>query len=201
MRKQAWAFLLVGFAVGFGALYTWTKKQAPEMVRAMPLPLEHAVGPGSSSSARSSEELPPLDTARIAELERETTSNPKNVEALVELGNLHFEQRNFKEAIGFYAKALDLRPSNVGVRTDLATAMFYENRFDDSIAEFRRSLELAPSDPRTLFNLGVALLHGKNDPEGAIQSWERLVQSNPGFDQADFVKEQIRLLRERLKQP
>ena len=195
-------FLLVGFAIGFGTLYTWTKKRAPDIVRAIPLPAESAARSTASASGGSAEEPPPpLDTARVKELENEIESNPKNVEAMVELANMHFEQRNFRDAIRFYTRALELRPSNVNVRTDLATAMFYEKRFDDAIAEFKKSLELEPDDPRTLFNMGVAYLHGKNDPEGAVQAWEKLIASNPGFPQVDFVKDQIRLLKERVKQP
>ena len=49
--------------------------------------------------------------------------------------------------------------------------------------------------------MGVALLHGKNDAQGAIQAWEKLVQNNPNFPQVDLVKEQIRLLKEREKKP
>ena len=32
MRLQAWLFLVIGFAIGFGGLYTWTKQRAPDVV-------------------------------------------------------------------------------------------------------------------------------------------------------------------------
>ncbi|PYS52793.1 MAG: hypothetical protein DMG13_15205 [Acidobacteria bacterium] len=191
MRKQAWAFLLIGFVAGFAALYTWTKKRAPDVVRAMPLPVEERNVSGSSA--------PPVDIARVQQLQTEIKNNPKNVEALVELANMHFEQKNYKDAIGFYTKALELRPSNANVRTDLATAMFYENRFDDAIAQFKTSLEMDPNNPRTLFNMGVTMLHGKNDLEACLKYWEKLVEANPNFPQVEFVKEQIRILKDRQK--
>ncbi|HYR88389.1 MAG TPA: tetratricopeptide repeat protein [Terriglobia bacterium] len=202
MRKQAWAFLLVGFIIGFGALYTWTKKRAPDIVRAIPVPVE-SLGPAGSVSGPGPEEPPPppLDTARLQQLETELKNNPKNIEALTELGNMHFDQKNYPQAIDLYKKVLELQPGNVEVSTDIGTALFYSNHFDEAIAQFRKTLGLDPNHPRTLFNLGVALLHGKNDALGAIQAWERLVQNNPNFPQVDLVKEQIRLLKEREKKP
>jgi len=202
MRKQAWAFLLVGFIIGFGALYTWTKKRAPDIVRATPLPVE-SLGPAGSVPGQAPEEPPPppLDTARLQQLETEIKNNPKNIEALIELGGLHFDQKNYPKAIDLYKRVLELQPSNVEVSTDIGTALFYSNRFDEAIAQFQKTLALQPNHPRTLFNMGVALLHGRNDAPGAIQAWEKLVQNNPNFPQVDLVKEQIRQLKEREKKP
>src|SRR6267143_189834 len=116
MRKQAWAFLLVGFIIGFGALYTWTKKRAPDIVRATPLPVE-SLGPAGSVPSQAPEEPPPppLDTARLQQLETEIKNNPKNIEALIELGGLHFDQKNYPKAIDLYKRVLELQPSNVEV--------------------------------------------------------------------------------------
>lgn len=191
MQKQAWAYLFIGFAVGFAIFYPWTKQRAPAVVRALPLPVDAV-----SAQQVTEPPPPPLDTARLAQLQAEVKRNPQNFEAFVELGNIHFDQKNYEDAINFYGKALALRPDVVNVRTDLGTALFYDNRYDEAIAQFKKSLELNPTHPQTLFNLGVALLHGKNDPQGALEYWEKLVASNPNYPQAAFVKEQIRLLKE-----
>lgn len=194
MRKQAWAFLLVGFIAGFAILYYWTKQRAPEIVRAMPQP-------GSQTASVPEPAAPPLDTARVAQLEAEIKNNPKSFEALIELGNIYFDQKNFERTIELYTKGLELRPNEVDIRTDLGTAMFYIKRFDDAIAQFKKSLELDPRNAQTLFNLGVVMLHGKGDAPAALQYWEKLVETNPNYTQIDFVKEQIRLLKEQQKKP
>jgi cytochrome c-type biogenesis protein CcmH/NrfG len=49
-----------------------------------------------------------------------------------------------------------------------------------------------------MFNIGVALVHGKNDLTGALQYWERMVETNPNDPQINLVKEQIRLVKEQL---
>ena len=194
MRKQAWAFLLVGFIAGFAILYYWTKQRAPEIVRAMPQP-------ASQTASVPEPAAPPLDTARVAQLETEIKNNPKSFEALIELGNIYFDQKNFERTIELYTKGLELRPNEVDIRTDLGTAMFYIKRFDDAIAQFKKSLELDPRNAQTLFNLGVVMLHGKGDAPAALQYWEKLVETNPNYTQIDFVKEQIRLLKEQQKRP
>ena len=134
MQKQAWAFLLIGFAIGFGVLYTWTKQRAPEVVRAMPLP----VGTVGQQAAQSEPPPPPLDMARVQALQEQLKTNPRNFEALTELGNMQFDQKNYREAANWYTKALDVRPDELDLRTDLGTAMFYDNRFDDAIAQFKK---------------------------------------------------------------
>ena len=186
--------MLVGFIAGFAILYYWTKQRAPEIVRAMPQP-------ASQTASVPEPAAPPLDTARVAQLEAEIKNNPKSFEALIELGNIYFDQKNFERTIELYTKGLELRPNEVDIRTDLGTAMFYIKRFDDAIAQFKKSLELDPRNAQTLFNLGVVMLHGKGDAPAALQYWEKLVETNPNYTQIDFVKEQIRLLKEQQKKP
>ncbi len=196
MRKQAWLFLVIGFAIGFGVLYTWTKQRAPEVVRAMPLPVGTAGQQAPSFPAE--QPPPPVNMARLRQLQEEIKTNPKNYDALVELGNTQFDQKNFNDAIDLYTKALEVRPNEVNLRTDLGTALFYANRFDEAIATFKKSLEISPNHPQTMFNIGVALVHGKNDPQGALQYWEKMVETNPNDPQINIVKEQIRILKEQL---
>jgi cytochrome c-type biogenesis protein CcmH/NrfG len=199
MQKQAWAFLLIGFGIGFGVLYTWTKQRAPEVVRAMPLPVG-TVGTVSPQTAQSEPPPPPLDTARVQQLQDQIKANPKNFEALTELGNIQFDQKNYKEAANWYTKALEVRPDELDLRTDLGTALFYDNQFDESIAQFKETLARNPTHPQALFNIGVALVHGKNDLPNALQYWEKLVETNPNYPEINIVKEQIRVVKEQLNQ-
>ena len=81
----------------------------------------------------------------------------------------------------------------------MGTAMFYLNHFDDAIAEFQKTLKADPNNAQALFNLGVAMLHGKNDTKRALEYWEKLVETNPNHPQAAFVREQIQKLKEQKK--
>jgi cytochrome c-type biogenesis protein CcmH/NrfG len=196
MRVQPWLFLLIGFAIGFGGLYTWTKQRAPEVVRATPLPVDPHMPTEMAGGRSASPPPPPVDMARVQELRSRIAANPNDYDALVDLGNIQFEQEKFGDAIELYEKALAVRPDDVDVRTDLGTAMYYQRRFDDAIAQFNLALRQDPTHAQTLFNLGVAMLHGKNDPKSALQYWEKLVETNPTHPQVNFVKDQIRQLKE-----
>ena len=202
MRLQRWLFLLIGFGIGFGGLYTWTKQRAPEVVRATPLPVDPNVPTDLGAGGRGSSmppAIPPADMARIQELTAKIKQNPQDFDSIVELGNVNFDARNFNDAISMYEKALAIRPDALNVRTDMGTAMFYQNKFDDAIAEFQKTLQADPTNAQALFNMGVAMLHGKNDTKGALQAWEKLLASNPNHPQAALVKDQIQKLKEQQK--
>ena len=79
--------------------------------------------------------------------------------------------------------------------------MFYQNRFDEAIAEFERNFEADPNNAQALFNLGVAMLHGKNDPKRALEYWQKHVETNPNHPQAAFVREQIKNSRSSKSKP
>src|SRR5436190_2579118 len=144
MRVQAWLFLLIGFGIGFGVLYTWTKQRAPDVVRATPIAVDPNVptdldsvrgGGGSAADAAA-----PVDMARLKELTAKIKQNPRDFDSIVELGNLNFDQRNYADAINLYKKALEVRPDAINISTDMGTAMFYLNRFDDAIETFQTVL-------------------------------------------------------------
>jgi cytochrome c-type biogenesis protein CcmH/NrfG len=200
MRVQRWLFLLIGFAVGFAALYTWTKQRAPDVVKALPLEVDPNV-PTQLAAPNSEPAAPPVDMARVKALTDKIKQNPRDFESIVELGSINFDQKRYDDAIKLYTKALEIRPDSLNVRTDMGTAMFYLNRFDDAIATFQDVLKTAPNDAQALFNLGVAMLHGKNDPKRALEYWEKLVETNPDHPQAAFVREQIQKLKEQQKKP
>lgn len=194
---QRWLFLLIGFGIGFGGLYTWTKQRAPDVVRATPLPVDPHVPTDLSGAGRASSQppVPPVDMARVQALTARIKQNPQDFDSIVELGNINFDQRNFADAVSLYQKALQIRPGAVNVRTDMGTAMFYQDRFDEAIAEFQQTLKADPQNAQALFNLGVAMLHGKNDPKSAMEYWQRLIDTNPDHPQAGLVREQIQKLK------
>jgi cytochrome c-type biogenesis protein CcmH/NrfG len=199
MRLQAWLFLVIGFAIGFGGIYTWTKQRAPDVVRALPLQVDPNVPTdfsGANQGGGGQGAAPPVDMAKVNQLTAKIKQNPKDFDSIVELGNLNFDQKNYDDAIKLYQKALQIRPDVLNVRTDMGTAMFYLNRFDDAIATFQETLKADPNNAQALFNLGVSMLHGKNDPKRALEYWEKLVETNPDHPQAAFVKEQIQKLKE-----
>ena len=121
-------------------------------------------------------------------------SNPKNLNALIQLGNLYYDHQKFPEAIEYYGQALAIDPRNPNVRTDRGTSYWNIGQADAAINEFKKSLEADPSHSQTLYNLGVVYLNGKSNPEEARRVWERLLAVDPNYPQRAIVEQQLRAL-------
>jgi cytochrome c-type biogenesis protein CcmH/NrfG len=197
MRKDGWAFLILGFVIGFAALYFWTMQREPQIVRATPLPLQMPASQNSAPPPGAG--APPVDMAMVQQLQNQIKANPNDYGALVQLGNIHYDQRNYADAESLYKRALAIRGDDLDVRTDLGTMLFYQNKYDEAMSELNRVLAKDPNHGQALFNVGVVYLHGKNDPQSALKIWEKLVETNPTFPQIAAVKDQIQTLKESLK--
>ncbi len=191
-------FLMAGFAIGFAALYFWTKHREPQIVEAVPprLVLPSASAPPEPPEPQG--QAPPVDLAEVQRLQDRVQSNPQDFEALVGLGNIDFDRRNYSDAAGYYSRALAIR-DDANVRTDLGTMLFYTKRYDEAMAELNKVLSGNPTHAQALFNLGVVLPHGKDKPQGALQSWQKLLNTNQSFPQADAVRQQVQALKDSLK--
>lgn len=117
--------------------------------------------------------------------------NPNDTETLTKLGNLYYDAQQFPQAVEYYGKVVAQQPSNVNVRTDMATAYWYMGDADRALGEFQKSLSYQPNHPQTLFNMGIVKWQGKKDPKGAVAAWEKLLQTNPNYDQRSTVETYI----------
>jgi len=196
IRGASLAFLLAGAGVGFAAVYPWMHTRAP--ILAKPL---RVLQPRSESASNDEAAKPaPIDPVRLKQLEDQVKSNPSDVAALTELGNMQNDHGNFEEAVKSYRQAVALDPKNMDLHNYLGEALFQGNHIEEALAAFKAGLDVNPTNPEALFDYGYVLLMGKNDPQGAIQSWEKLIQTNPKFDQLDRVRQLIETVKERSKE-
>ena len=118
-------------------------------------------------------------------------TDPNNAETLNQLGILYKATHQFKEAEGYYEKALQVDPKNVNIRTDLASCLYYTGDVDGSVAQLQKSLTYDPKHAGTLMNLGIIEWKGKNDVNAAVAAWEKLLKLNPDFPQKEAVEHMI----------
>lgn len=118
-------------------------------------------------------------------------NDPKNARAATELGNRLYDAGRYTEAITYYRQALANDPKNIAVSTDLATAIWYSGDADAAIAQFQQSLAIDPTHAQTLFNMGIVKSQGKHDAKGAVEAWEKLLASNPGYHEAERVRRML----------
>jgi cytochrome c-type biogenesis protein CcmH/NrfG len=182
------ACLGVGLAIGY-----YFGRQSAGTTASAELPA--AVQPPASGSGS---QTPLVDPAVLQENERRLKSavaaNPRDVNALVQLGNLYYDSNRYGDAVDYYGRALDLDPRNVDVRTDRGTSYWNLGQADNAIVEFRKALEVDPSHAQTLYNLGVVYVNGKNDAAEGRKTWEKLLATNPNYPERARVQEQLNAL-------
>jgi cytochrome c-type biogenesis protein CcmH/NrfG len=105
-----------------------------------------------------------------------------NPDLLAKIGNVYYDAQQFPVAIDYYQRVLKVKPTDASVRTDMATAYWYTGSADTAISEFHRALADEPNKPNALFNLGVVQWQGKMDIQGALATWQRLLDSNPDYE-------------------
>jgi cytochrome c-type biogenesis protein CcmH/NrfG len=203
---QAYSLAVITLMIGIAAGYFARGSAQPSALPAQAVPgasSQAASGAGMSpaqlpgiGTTSQQESLSPDAVAKAAEpLLAELRNNPNHFDILTKLGNLYYDSKMFPQAIEYYQKALEIRPGNPDVRTDMGTAYWYTGDPDKAIENFKKSLVVRPNHPGTLFNLGIVTWQGKKDPKGAIVFWEKLLATNPNYEQ----KDQVQMLIERAK--
>jgi cytochrome c-type biogenesis protein CcmH/NrfG len=130
----------------------------------------------------------------FSELEQRVKRNPKDAQALIELGNSYFDTRQWDKAIDAYEKALALSPKNVDVRTDLAISYFSIGQVDKAISEAKLATGIDPKHPYAHYNLGI-FLSAAGRKEEAAKEWQTFLKLEPTGPQAEYARQQLSLIR------
>lgn len=131
----------------------------------------------------------------IANYKEILKKDPNNLQAIVNLANLYFDTRQDLLAIENYRKALAIDPRNVNVRTDLAVCYRRAGNPDKAVEELKKAISTDPRHAQSRYNLGVILIHDKNDVAGGIQAWEGLLENVPDYPYRNDLKAEIARLR------
>jgi len=131
------------------------------------------------------------NSVKALEAQRDTyliaiKKNPKDVQALVGIGNTYFDmgqltqdKKNYQTAIEYYKKALEIKPDQESVRTDMAVAYSYLGTVDLAIRELNTVINKNKDYYQAYFNLGVILYQEENDLLGARSNFLKVVEIAP----------------------
>jgi tetratricopeptide (TPR) repeat protein len=150
-----------------------------------------AVNQSANATQHDPAQLKAAADAQAAPLLAQLKSDPEDPQVLTALGNLYYDAQQYPTAVDFYKRVLKAKPADAAVRTDMATAYWYMGNADSAIAEFNEALAAAPDNPNTLFNRGLVKWQGKKDAAGALADWQRLLATDPAYDQKDKVEQMI----------
>jgi len=177
--------LIVGWIIG-------TQQGAPRMPQGAAAP-QAAVAP--QQAATPAVAAPALDEGRVQALRAAADANPSDAQTRVQLGNVYFDAERYSDAVTWYEAALKLNPNDPNVSTDLGVAYYYLNQPDRALEQFERSLKIDPSHAKTLLNQGVVRAFGRQDLNGAAESWQRLIAVAPTSPEADAARRALEGLR------
>ena len=150
--------------------------------------------PGAPAPAPPARE--PLQAAsQIQTLQEIVKKDPKNLSAWVELGNLYFDADQPKEAIDAYSRYLAVKPDNPDVRTDMGIMYRKLGQSDKALDEFRKAARSDPKHVNSRYNIGLVLLHDKQDIQGAIKAWEEYLKVDPNSERAQRIKSQMEKIK------
>lgn len=138
----------------------------------------------SASSAPAAPAPVPVDPQKAAALEAKARAEPGNAGVRVELANLFYDGERYDLALPWYEQAFALDPTNLTVSNDLATCYHYTKQPDRALVQLDRSLTINPTDVRALLNQGVVRAFGKQDLNGAAESWQKVITIAPTSPEA-----------------
>jgi cytochrome c-type biogenesis protein CcmH/NrfG len=179
--KQVYAMAVISLVVGLAIGYLFRGSQSPALP---PQPVAavsqspHAAG-SMGGQTPSLEQMKQMADEKAAPLLEQLKRDPNNTILLAKVGDLYQATHQFKEAAGYYDKALHADPKNVPIRTQLASCLYYGGDVDGAITQLQQALQYDPKDANSLFNLGMIKLQGKKDTKGALAAWQLLLSSNP----------------------
>lgn len=190
--------LAMGFLAGY-LLRGSASAPAPALSAAATAPTSPPAKSGGQQpmAPSSPKETPTLDDLkRMADKKAEPLlaklkSDPKNPQLWNQVGLTYKSAHQFKEAAGYFEQSLKYDPKNLGVRADYASCMYYTGDVDGALAQLNQSLAYDPKHAGTLMNIGIIKWRGKNDVDGAVAAWEKLLQYHPDFPQKDLVQHML----------
>ena len=116
---------------------------------------------------------------RAETLKQKVADDPGNTSAWIQLGHTYFDMNKYDQAIAAYEKALEQNPNNADVLTDLGIMYRRSGQPREAIKKFDMAIAINSNHETARFNKGIVLMHDLGDREGAIQTWEDLLEINP----------------------
>jgi len=189
-NAQAYTLIVICLLIGIAGGWVLRGSQSPA-APAQAANTAPGMVPPNMGEQPSPQQMKLMGDTQASPLLNQLKSDPNNVELLTRVGNIYYDTQQYPTAIDYYRRVLNLQADNAGVRTDFATAIWYTGDADTAIAEFNKALSYEPNKANTLFNLGVVKWQGKMDINGAVAAWQKLLDTNPTYENRPKVLEMI----------
>ena len=111
---------------------------------------------------------------RVLEME---DTNPY---AIIGLGHLHYDFKEYREALFYWKKMLEINPDNIDIRvlTSIGNCHRKLKTFNEGISFFEQALDKEPGNFYALFGLADCY-RGLNQQERSLDFWNRILKQDP----------------------
>ncbi|MDH5527999.1 MAG: tetratricopeptide repeat protein [Nitrospirota bacterium] len=127
----------------------------------------------------------------VVDLRQRLLRNPEDLEALLTMGYVHVQRKEYDKARGYYLYASQVDPRSLEARTHLGTTAYFLGNIEEALHHYDQVLALDPDYTVALFEMGAVLRFGKNDLPAAIRTWERFLELDPDAEEARQVRELV----------
>jgi Flp pilus assembly protein TadD len=124
---------------------------------------------------------------RTAEKQYQTilTSDPKNLDALSNLGVVYFRTGKIRSAESTLKEALSIAPNDDFVLTTLGIVHYRQSRFDDALKDLRKAIEINPNSATAHNYLGITASQ-KGRQQEAEKEMLQAIAKDPTYADAHF---------------
>ena len=124
---------------------------------------------------------------RTAEKQYQTVlaKDPKNLDALSNLGVVYFRTGKIRSAESTLKKALTIAPNDDFVLTTLGIVHYRQSRFDDALKELRKAIEINPNSATAHNYLGITAIQ-KGRQQEAEKEMLQAITEDPNYADAHF---------------
>lgn len=184
MTRDNIVFTVCGFLLGLtlgslviGPKLAQSKEPAPSITAEAP------------AAATTSGNPMPMIQQQLATLKAAVERDPRDVTALVQLGNLYMDAAKFPQAVEYYERALAVR-DDANVRTDLGICYKQTGQLDRALREFRAAGSASPPQWQALYNEAIVLGELHRVPEARAVA-AKLTQMRPGDAEVQRLSEAL----------
>jgi tetratricopeptide (TPR) repeat protein len=137
------------------------------------------------------EEIPGrLDEAKMV-YETILEMQPTHAAAAINLGTIHYNERDFAGAERFYRRAAENDPEYALAFFDLGNVLDEQQRLDEAIEAYERALKLVPQYADAHYNLALAYERLK-EPRKALRHWTTYTRLDPTGPWANHARGQAK---------
>jgi tetratricopeptide (TPR) repeat protein len=110
---------------------------------------------------------------------------PDMVEALVQLGNIYSEEKNYDEAMAAYNRAIQINPNHAATFTNRGIAYHNKNENEKAIADYTEAIQLEPDYAIVFYNRAKAYYAQREWGKAAMDK-EEAIRLCPGLAVLDY---------------